>query len=152
MDVRAHRTRGKNQPYKHPKPKKIIRATSLTVRGAHRVQIPANCRAFFTQPIVVLNQAALQRAPWAHAQRDAAAMINAMGDRSARAQGLVGHNNRPNPITQAHTLSETNARLYLLAQAGPSGAPLLVGLLKVGHKQLYHFDGNGRTHELRLAV
>ena len=117
--------------------------------SAARAQIPPPVTPLFTQPIVVLNQAALQRAPWAHAQRDAAAMINAMGDRSARAQGLVGHNNRPNPITQAHTLSETNARLYLLAQAGPSGAPLLVGLLKVGHKQLYHWDANGRTHELR---
>ena len=75
-------------------------------------------------------------------------MINEMGNRSALAQGLVGHNNRPNPITQAHTLGETNARIYMLAQPGPSG-PMLVGLLKVGQKNLFHWDANGRTTELR---
>ena len=75
-------------------------------------------------------------------------MINAIGDRSAYAQGLVGQGNRPNPITQAHTLGETSARLYLLAQAGPTGEPVLVGLLKVGTKQLFHFDAHGRTREL----
>jgi len=76
-------------------------------------------------------------------------MINEMGDCSAYAQGLVGPNNRPNPITQAHTLGETSARLYLLAQSGPHGAPVLVGLLKVGHKNLFHWDAHGRTTELR---
>ena len=98
----------------------------------------------------MLNAAALQRQPWAQCSRAAGAMINAMGDRSAMAQGLIGPGNRPNPITQAHTLSETNARLYLLAQPSPSGgAPVLVGLLKVGTKQLYHWDAQGRTHELK---
>lgn len=97
----------------------------------------------------MLNQAALQRPPWQHNARDAARMINEMGDRSAYAQGLVGHGNRPNPITQAHTLGETQARLYLLAQQGPTGAPVLCGLLKVGHKNLFHWDAHGRTRELR---
>ena len=102
----------------------------------------------FTQPIVVVNQAALQRPPWAHAGRPAAQMINAMGDRSAVAQGLVNGRGAPNPITQAHTLGETNARLYLLAQPASNGAPLLVGLLKVGQKNLFHADAQGRMHEL----
>jgi GNAT superfamily N-acetyltransferase len=75
-------------------------------------------------------------------------MINTMGDRSAIAQGLVGAGKRPNPITQSHTLGETNARLYLMAHRGPSGAPVVVGLLKVGQKQLFHWDANGRMHEL----
>ena len=80
-------------------------------------------------------------------------MINAMGDRSAVAQGLVGAHNRPNPITQAHTLGETKARLYLLAQPSPAtNRPVLVGLLKVGHKQLFHYDAHGRVHELRDQV
>ena len=127
-------------------------ATHSPVRRAARSlvwQIPPTCTPFFTQPIVVLNQAALQRPPWGHAAREAARMINEMGDCSAYAQGLVGPNNRPNPITQAHTLGETSARLYLLAQSGPHGAPVLVGLLKVGHKNLFHWDAHGRTTELR---
>lgn len=97
----------------------------------------------------MLNQAALKRPPWAHANRVASQVINEMGDRSAIAQGLVNGRGAPNPITVAHTLGETNARLYLLAQPdGRTGAPLLVGLLKVGHKNLFHSDANGRMHEL----
>ena len=79
-------------------------------------------------------------------------MINEFGNRSAIAQGLVGHGGRPNPITQAHTLGETNARLYLLAQQGASGGVVLVGMLKVGYKQLYHWDANGRMTELKSQV
>jgi hypothetical protein len=116
---------------------------------ARASQIPQPCLPFFTQPIVVLNQAALSRPPWNMAPRDAAQMINNMGNRSAAAQGLMGPGNRPNPITQAHTLGETSARLYLLAQPGPTGAPVLVGLLKVGLKTLFYWDAHGKTSELR---
>ena len=129
---------------------RLRKVTTCLRTALSRAQIPREVLPLFSQPIVVLNQAALSRPPWASAGRAAGQMINAMGDRSAIAQGLVGHNNRPNPITQAHTLGETRARLYLLAQQGQRGGPpVLVGLLKVGHKQLYHWDANGRTHELR---
>ena len=112
------------------------------------MEIPPCCSRLFTQPIVVLNQAALQRPPWGQVIRDAAQMINQIGDRSAIAQGLVGPHNRPNPITTANNLGETEARLYLLAQNSPRG-PVLVGLLKVGHKNLFHWDAQGRTTELQ---
>ena len=112
------------------------------------MEIPPSCSRLFTQPIVVLNQAALQRPPWGQVIRDAAQMINQIGDRSAIAQGLVGPHNRPNPITTANNLGETEARLYLLAQNSPRG-PVLVGLLKVGHKNLFHWDAQGRTTELQ---
>ena len=117
-----------------------------------RTQLPPNIQQLFTQPIVCLNQAALQRAPWGHASREAAAMINEFGNRSAIAQGLVGSGGRPNPITQAHTLGETNARLYLLAQQNASGAPVLCGMLKIGYKQLFHWDANGRMSELKNQI
>lgn len=116
------------------------------------MEIPSDCLPFFTQPIVVLNAKALSRPPWQLAQRSAARMIDEMGNRSAFAQGLVGPNNRPNPITQVHTLNETSARLYLLAQQGPAGVPVLVGLLKVGHKNLFHWDAKGKTSELKAQL
>ena len=71
-----------------------------------------------------------------------------MGNRSAIAQGLIGPHNRPNPITTATNLGETNARVYLLSQTGPAGVPVLVGLLKMGYKQLFHYDAKGRIREL----
>lgn len=111
-------------------------------------QLPRSVYGLFTQPVVVLNQAALGRAPWAQVARDAAGFINEMGNRSAMAQGLVGPHNRPNPITTASNLGETNARVYLLSQTGPTGAPVLVGLLKMGYKQLFHYDAKGRIREL----
>lgn len=116
------------------------------------MELPEKVHALFTQPIVLLNQAALSRPPWGHYSREAAAFINEMGNNSARAQGLVGAGGRPNPITQAHTLGETNARLFLLAQPGPTGTPVLVGLLKIGTKQLFHWDANGRMRELQNQV
>ena len=111
-------------------------------------QVHPNVQRLFTQPIVVLNQAALQRAPWGQVSREAAAMIEQMGNRSAVAQGLVSSRGTPNPITTAYNLGETNARLYILAQNGPSGTPVAVGLLKVGYKNLFHCDARGQMREL----
>ena len=104
--------------------------------------------SLFRQPIVVVNQAALGRSPWHEVRTDATKMINALGVGSAIAQGLVGRGG-PSPITEVHRLGETDARVYLLAQQDVHGPLLAVGLLKVGKKNLFHFDANGRTRELR---
>ena len=89
------------------------------------MEIPPSCSRLFTQPIVVLNQAALQRPPWGQVIRDAAQMINQIGDRSAIAQGLVGPHNRPNPITTANNLGETEARLDVRQERGGATAAAL---------------------------
>jgi alpha-tubulin N-acetyltransferase 1 len=116
--------------------------------AAARTQVHPNVQRLFTQPIVVLNQAALQRAPWGQASREAAEMIQQLGNRSAVAQGLVSNRGTPNPITTPYNLGETNARLYILAQNGMNGAPVAVGLLKVGYKNLFHSDTRGQMTEL----
>lgn len=79
-------------------------------------------------------------------------MIDQLGNRSAFAQGLVSNRGTPNPITTAYNLGETQARLYILAQNGPNGAPVAVGLLKVGYKNLFHSDAHGRTRELPSQI
>ena len=105
--------------------------------------------ALFGQPVVVLNQQALNRSPWYEVRQQATQLINQMGADSAIAQGLLGPGGRPNPITEVHRLGETDARLYILAQQEPGCAPVAVGLLKVGKKNLFHWDANGRTTELQ---
>ena len=109
--------------------------------------LPRSVAALFGQPIVVVNQAALSRAPWASVREEAAQLINHMGRCSAIAQGLVGRGG-PNPITVVNQLGETEARVYILAQQEPGKPPVAVGLLKIGCKSLFHFDGNGKAREL----
>ena len=108
-----------------------------------------NVQRLFTQPIVVLNQEALARHPWGAASRETAQMIDALGNRSAVAQGLVSARGTPNAITTAYNLGETRARLYILAQNSPQhGAPVAVGLLKIGYKNLFHMGSDGRMKEM----
>ena len=47
------------------------------------MDLPPAVHQLFSQPIVLLNQAALSRAPWGHVSREAATFINEMGNRSA---------------------------------------------------------------------
>jgi len=110
--------------------------------------LPLSVARLFGQPIVVVNAAALNRSPWYEVRNEASKVINDMGIGSAIAQGLVGRSG-PNPITEVHRLGETDARVYLLAQQEPGHPPVAVGLLKVGKKNLFHFDTSGRTTELR---
>ena len=112
------------------------------------VQIPREVQRLFTQQVVVLNSTALQRPPWSGVAQEARKFIDELGRRSAIAQGLVSRNNVPNPITTVASLPETKARIYLMAAQAANGAVQVVGLLKVGHKQLYHWDAQGRTREL----
>ena len=117
-------------------------------RSRQGFELKPSVAALFGQPIVVVNQAALGRSPWYEVRAEAAKMINDMGISSAVAQGLVGRSG-PSPITEVHRLSETDARVYILGQQEPGCPPVAVGLLKVGKKNLFHFDANGRTRELR---
>lgn len=113
--------------------------------------LPMSVAKLFGQPIVVVNAAALNRSPWYEVRQEAGKLINDMGIGSAVAQGLVGRSG-PSPITEVHNLSATDARVYVLAQQEPGCPPVAVGLLKVGKKNLFHFDNSGRTRELRDQI
>lgn len=98
----------------------------------------------FGQPVIIVDGAALRRPPWSAVQ-DAGAVINQIGIRSAIAQGLKGPNGAPAPVTTFNGLSGSQQRLYLFCQGGgPEGPRVLVGLLKVGTKSLFHWDSSGQ--------
>ncbi|XP_041451529.1 alpha-tubulin N-acetyltransferase 1-like [Drosophila obscura] len=75
-----------------------------------------------------------------------AAIVDYMGQQSATAQELVS------PVTTAQRLGKSdNQTIYLLGDAtdGPRGSVL--GLLKVGTKDLYLYDETGQPHQVKRA-
>uniref|UniRef100_A0A2R5LDX0 Alpha-tubulin N-acetyltransferase n=1 Tax=Ornithodoros turicata TaxID=34597 RepID=A0A2R5LDX0_9ACAR len=62
-------------------------------------------------------------------------VINVFGERSAAAQYL------PAPITSAEKLANSRHRLYILVKHDESGKSIVVGILKVGHKELFLSSG-----------
>ncbi|XP_039286174.1 alpha-tubulin N-acetyltransferase isoform X2 [Nilaparvata lugens] len=69
-------------------------------------------------------------------------IMDTMGLASAKAQALL------KPITSAEKLRNSNYDVYLLADLeSNNGKGTVVGLLKVGRKNLYMFDETGMTHE-----
>nr|CAH7713237.1 unnamed protein product [Callosobruchus chinensis] len=101
----------------------------------------------FKQPIVELNQNLIppgfsgdRRALWDTVNK-VSEVINAMGEASARAQGLS------KPITTADRLRNSEHRLYLLVdQQANKGA--VTGMLKTGSKGLYVFDREGQHYQV----
>ncbi|RZF44240.1 hypothetical protein LSTR_LSTR003880 [Laodelphax striatellus] len=68
-------------------------------------------------------------------------IIDSMGIASAHAQGVK-------PITSAEKLRNSDYNLYLLADLeANNGNGTVVGILKVGRKNLYVLDVMGKTHE-----
>ncbi|SPP78449.1 alpha-tubulin N-acetyltransferase 1-like [Drosophila guanche] len=73
-------------------------------------------------------------------------ILDLMGKKSAVAQELVSQ------VTTAQRLGRSdNQIVYLMADAddGPNGS--VVGLLKVGTKNLYLYDGTGKAHQVKGA-
>jgi len=111
---------------------------------------PASCEGF---ALVRLDAAAfrpLQRTA------ELAALVDALGVDSARAQGLGA------PVTAFAKLRLSNDRVYVAVHqpaaeaaapepANSGGAPsrMAVGLLKVGEKDLFHWSRDGTLRELR---
>lgn len=58
-------------------------------------------------------------------------VIDVLGERSAKAQNL------PAPITSSEKLARTSHRIYILVNHVENEKTTVVGLLKVGHKQLF---------------
>ena len=113
------------------------------------MELPDALAVLFRQPIIVLDGKALSRSPWREVAVPTATMINEMGVRSAIAQGLRGASGGPAPVTSVSHLTGSSHRLFLLSQEGDQGKPVLVGLLKVGPKDLFHYTAKGEMRELR---
>lgn len=76
-------------------------------------------------------------------------LIDLAGQRSAVAQGLKGPSGLA-PVTKSSQLRERSTeRLYVLAAQAADGGGVFVGLLKVGEKNLYHWDAKGVMHNLQ---
>uniref|UniRef100_A0A6B2E4U0 Alpha-tubulin N-acetyltransferase n=1 Tax=Phlebotomus kandelakii TaxID=1109342 RepID=A0A6B2E4U0_9DIPT len=68
-------------------------------------------------------------------------ILNDIGEASAQAQGLT------RPVTTAQKLRNSDHMVYLMSEKnGKNG--VVTGLLKVGVKSLYVFDGDGETHKV----
>nr|CAI5836717.1 unnamed protein product [Callosobruchus analis] len=108
-----------------------------------------NVNELFKQPIVELNQNLIppgfsgdRRALWDTVNK-VSEVINAMGEASARAQGLS------KPITTADRLRNSEHRLYLLVdQQANNGKGAVTGMLKTGSKGLYVFDREGQHYQV----
>jgi len=74
-------------------------------------------------------------------------LIDEIGKRSAIAQGLVRGGGQPAPVTSFGQMLQSSHRLYMCIQRTEQGRHVL-GLLKVGCKQLYHWDSRGSLREL----
>ncbi|XP_033224245.1 alpha-tubulin N-acetyltransferase-like [Belonocnema kinseyi] len=77
-------------------------------------------------------------------QRHLAKILDEMGEASAKAQGLS------KSITSASKLRNSDQTVYLLVdKEGNNGLGSVVGLLKVGSKNLFMFDENGAHYQLQ---
>ncbi|XP_075556503.1 alpha-tubulin N-acetyltransferase 1-like isoform X2 [Dermacentor variabilis] len=69
-------------------------------------------------------------------------VIDALGEASCAAQGL------PAPVTTSDRLQNSGHRVYILVEPNDRGGAVL-GLLKVGFKQLFLRDGHSRLCQVR---
>ncbi|EDW27885.1 GL19954 [Drosophila persimilis] len=75
-----------------------------------------------------------------------AEIIDRMGQLSATAQDLI------NPVTTAQRLEKSdNQTVYLMADGKEGANGVVVGLLKVGTKDLYLYDETGQVHKVQRA-
>ncbi|CAH1968298.1 unnamed protein product [Acanthoscelides obtectus] len=103
----------------------------------------------FKNPIVEINHNLIppgfsgdRRALWDSVNK-VSEVINAMGEASAKAQGLS------KPITTADRLRNSEHRLYiLLDQQANNGKGAVTGMLKTGAKGLYVFDRDGQHYQV----
>lgn len=82
------------------------------------------------------------RPPPSNAQERLGLVIDALGEASCAAQGL------PAPVTSTHRLQGSGHRIYILVEP-TAGGGIVLGLLKVGFKQLFLRDEHSRLRQVR---
>ena len=107
-----------------------LRRAGMELRERERVA----AAAAFTDEVTILDANTLRAEKWRRLAGLGEA-INELGRRSAKAQGLR------TPVTSFTNLATSDQRLYVYALDEQPRA--LGGLLKVGRKQLYHWDAQG---------
>lgn len=110
------------------------------------VDISPQLARLFREDLIVIDGSALRRPPLNQIQEVATA-IDEMGRRSGIAQGLKGPNGAVAPVTQSFKLAGSSERLYILANG--DSPRQLIGILKVGRKNLFHYDARGTMHQLQ---
>ncbi|BFZ19986.1 hypothetical protein BsWGS_23025 [Bradybaena similaris] len=87
---------------------------------------------------------AIPREGFLQLQKKLFEVVDKMGEASAKAQGLN------NPITTGAKLKASDHRLYILKDSsGNSGKGCIVGILKVGRKNLFLYDKSKVQHEVQ---
>mmetsp|Transcript_37574 Transcript_37574/g.93408 ORF Transcript_37574/g.93408 Transcript_37574/m.93408 type:complete len:214 (+) Transcript_37574:18-659(+) len=110
------------------------------------MELSASLARLFREDLIVIEGPALKRPPLCQLA-EVTAVIDEMGRRSAAAQGLKGPNGQVVPVTASYKLSTSSERLYLLA-LGQSPRQV-VGIIKMGRKNLFHYDARGTIHQLQ---
>lgn len=100
----------------------------------------------FHEDLIVIDGPALTRPPLG-TMPEVKALIDELGRRSGLAQGLKGPNGAVAPVTVSAKLAASQERLYLLAHGQQPRQ--LIGLLKVGRKNLFHYSTQGKVTELK---
>ena len=130
--------------------------TAVDARAPPKMLIDASLRPIFaaSRGYALVDAHQMRHSAWGSPA--GCALIDAAGVRSAIAQGLKGPGGAPAPVTKAVQLHGSPQRLYLLATASADGGgssdsepSVLVGLLKVGEKNLYHWSSKGEMHNLQ---
>ena len=110
------------------------------------VDISPQLARLFREDLIVIDGPALKRPPLSQVA-EVCTVIDEMGRRSGIAQGLKGPNGSVAPVTVSFKLAGSNERLYILANG--DSPRQLVGILKMGRKNLYHYDARGTMHQLQ---
>jgi len=110
------------------------------------LRVPQHLSACFGDEFTVIDGAWLA----SHVQHGAAlaALLNRLGELSAIAQGLFDAKHKPSPVTTCAQLAHSQHRVYVSLLHDDTGERCLAGLLKVGEKQLFHWDARGVMHQL----
>jgi len=110
------------------------------------VTISPQLGRLFREDLIVIDGPALRRPPLSQAP-EVSQVIDELGRRSGIAQGLKGPNGAVAPVTISFKLAGSNERLYVLANG--DSPRQLIGILKMGRKNLFHYDARGTMHQLQ---
>ena len=110
------------------------------------VDVSDTVARLFHEDLIVIDGPALRRPPLSTLP-DVNSLIDELGRRSGIAQGLKGPNGAVAPVTISHKMAGSQERLYMLANG--SHPRQLIGILKVGRKNLFHWSVQGNMRELK---
>lgn len=109
------------------------------------VELSPQLARLFREDLIVIDGPALNRPPLSQLP-EVNAKIDELGVRSGIAQGLRGPRGEVAPVTVSFKLAGSSERLYMIAHGQQPRQ--LVGLLKMGPKNLFHYSAQGQLRQL----